>query len=1569
MDEGLLNDLLECSVCLERLDTSSRVLPCQHTFCLKCLKVIIESHKELRCPECRVLVEAKVEELPPNVLLMRILEGMKNSAPRKSATGQRTSRSGHSQALQGVQGGGKQLPPHARAMYDYISKEPGDLSFKKGETILIQKKLDTFWYQGECSGRTGMFPLAYVQVVVPLPVATALCKALYDFRMSAPDEEGCLAFDKGAIITVHRRVDDNWAEGRLDQRVGIFPIAFVELNQAARQLMNSVPLNRPVPPIPEQARPSHSEHRHHVQQQVPGRYPAMSLSAPGAGHAAYQNVGAMSQSQPSYHAQGLLPQPLAPHARNIVEPAHTKHSLDLIQFTNVHNKSHQGTMGIQSVSRIGENYDRLRTVKYDSYNSTPVHKVDNTYQNVRTHEHFPVSVANFNTSNVSSDSSSSMNTPSFGVSSTTTPNTSSDTSTCESAEPSLPSSPDNNTERNATVIAGNTAQIQNQNQNIPEEETNNDESLNTSMGVLSLNESSTATNTSLNVSLPPSESPKLNASGTSNASQTQEDNQESALNNDSSRLDVPSSSKNPLRNNVEAFLNFGLGLQAALSPSHGKDGNYMVTRPHRDHHHKEREKRHSLTPSTHLQGNHNTQNRHSAEILATSLLDAGPEARSERRRRRSRSNERPLPAAYVAIYPYKPQKPDELELKKGGIYTVTERCRDGWYKGCSERSQRCGVFPGNYVAPASNLRTKHDKSQSAPPPSTVGPTSTGPPSAGPPSTGPPSAGPQAPSGSAPDAPPRARDPALLMAQPLTYPWCSPAQSQQSTPRSEKPKEKSKAEKSSISTGVSLMKRLAAMKKCKSPPPTGYSMDNPVFEDGPGTSLMLNTNSQHHPVHVRSGSCPSQLLRALPPATRTHKERPTPAPLHEHHHHLHRLYANTHTSLTHAHTRSGPHRRPCTNITTICTGCMPTHTHPSHTHTQGAAHTGAPARTSPPSAQVVCQHTHIPHTRTHKERPTPAPLHEHHHHLHRLYANTHTSLTHAHTRSGPHRRPCTNITTICTGCMPTHTHPSHTHTQGAAHTGAPARTSPPSAQVVCQHTHIPHTRTHKERPTPAPLHEHHHHLHRLYANTHTSLTHAHTRSGPHRRPCTNITTICTGCMPTHTHPSHTHTQGAAHTGAPARTSPPSAQVVCQHTHIPHTRTHKERPTPAPLHEHHHHLHRLYANTHTSLTHAHTRSGPHRRPCTNITTICTGCMPTHTHPSHTHTQGAAHTGAPARTSPPSAQVVCQHTHIPHTRTHKERPTPAPLHEHHHHLHRLYANTHTSLTHAHTRSGPHRRPCTNITTICTGCMPTHTHPSHTHTQGAAHTGAPARTSPPSAQVVCQHTHIPHTRTHKERPTPAPLHEHHHHLHRLYANTHTSLTHAHTRSGPHRRPCTNITTICTGCMPTHTHPSHTHTQGAAHTGAPARTSPPSAQVVCQHTHIPHTRTHKERPTPAPLHEHHHHLHRLYANTHTSLTHAHTRSGPHRRPCTNITTICTGCMPTHTHPSHTHTQGAAHTGAPARTSPPSAQVVCKHTHTHPSHLTHAHTRSGPHRRPCTNITTICTGCIYTHNTYNTRLC
>lgn len=77
MDESSLLDLLECSVCLERLDTSAKVLPCQHTFCRRCLENIVSSRHELRCPECRILVDCAVDELPANILLVRLLDGIK----------------------------------------------------------------------------------------------------------------------------------------------------------------------------------------------------------------------------------------------------------------------------------------------------------------------------------------------------------------------------------------------------------------------------------------------------------------------------------------------------------------------------------------------------------------------------------------------------------------------------------------------------------------------------------------------------------------------------------------------------------------------------------------------------------------------------------------------------------------------------------------------------------------------------------------------------------------------------------------------------------------------------------------------------------------------------------------------------------------------------------------------------------------------------------------------------------------------------------------------------------------------------------------------------------------------------------------------------------------------------------------------------------------------------------------------------------------------------------------------------------------------------------------------------
>lgn len=52
---------------------------------------------------------------------------------------------------------------------------------------------------------------------------------------------------------------------------------------------------------------------------------------------------------------------------------------------------------------------------------------------------------------------------------------------------------------------------------------------------------------------------------------------------------------------------------------------------------------------------------------------------------------------YRAVYAYRPQNDDELELLEGDEVYVMEKCDDGWYVGTSNRTAMFGTFPGNYV--------------------------------------------------------------------------------------------------------------------------------------------------------------------------------------------------------------------------------------------------------------------------------------------------------------------------------------------------------------------------------------------------------------------------------------------------------------------------------------------------------------------------------------------------------------------------------------------------------------------------------------------------------------------------------------------------------------------------------------------------------------------------------------------------------------------------------------------------------------------------------------------------------
>ncbi|XP_078495064.1 E3 ubiquitin-protein ligase SH3RF3 [Ciona intestinalis] len=293
MNSEFINDLLECSVCLKPLDQQNKVLPCQHTFCKSCLLSIVRSHKELRCPECRVLVKQKVDDLPANILLIRLLDGIKSQESNKTQQpAEKPEFRRHSvegilsstiPASGGAKDGGKhgeggrisgrrnnrhtvheragsephttsglqistQSRPHARAIHNYDSHVPSDLAFKKGDIIMLIKKIDDNWMSGECHGKMGVFPANYVEIIHPLPTERPYCVALYDFESSdAEKDRDCLTFSKNEKILVIRRVDENWVEGMLKDKIGIFPLSFVKLSEEARKLFEDLHISDPHP--------------------------------------------------------------------------------------------------------------------------------------------------------------------------------------------------------------------------------------------------------------------------------------------------------------------------------------------------------------------------------------------------------------------------------------------------------------------------------------------------------------------------------------------------------------------------------------------------------------------------------------------------------------------------------------------------------------------------------------------------------------------------------------------------------------------------------------------------------------------------------------------------------------------------------------------------------------------------------------------------------------------------------------------------------------------------------------------------------------------------------------------------------------------------------------------------------------------------------------------------------------------------------------------------------------------------------------------------------------------------
>nr|XP_005481466.1 sorbin and SH3 domain-containing protein 1 isoform X33 [Zonotrichia albicollis] len=134
---------------------------------------------------------------------------------------------------------GSEMRP-ARAKFDFKAQTLKELPLQKGDIVYIYKQIDQNWLEGEHHGRVGIFPRSYIEFLPPAekaqpkkPLPLQVLEygdAIAKFNFNG-DTQVEMSFRKGERITLIRRVDENWYEGRIPgtSRQGIFPVTYVEV--------------------------------------------------------------------------------------------------------------------------------------------------------------------------------------------------------------------------------------------------------------------------------------------------------------------------------------------------------------------------------------------------------------------------------------------------------------------------------------------------------------------------------------------------------------------------------------------------------------------------------------------------------------------------------------------------------------------------------------------------------------------------------------------------------------------------------------------------------------------------------------------------------------------------------------------------------------------------------------------------------------------------------------------------------------------------------------------------------------------------------------------------------------------------------------------------------------------------------------------------------------------------------------------------------------------------------------------------------------------------------------------
>ncbi|XP_022098620.1 cytoplasmic protein NCK2-like isoform X2 [Acanthaster planci] len=155
-----------------------------------------------------------------------------------------------------------QLCVPAKVLYNYVARQPDELSLRKGEKLTVLEKSGDGWWRGECNGETGWFPSNYVNEEgdsLPASQKSSVSSkgdenvlgedyihtviALYKFQ-GRNDEE--LNFEQGERLDILQRPEDDpewWKARNTKGEIGLVPKNYVEEITANAQ---HVPVSNPV---------------------------------------------------------------------------------------------------------------------------------------------------------------------------------------------------------------------------------------------------------------------------------------------------------------------------------------------------------------------------------------------------------------------------------------------------------------------------------------------------------------------------------------------------------------------------------------------------------------------------------------------------------------------------------------------------------------------------------------------------------------------------------------------------------------------------------------------------------------------------------------------------------------------------------------------------------------------------------------------------------------------------------------------------------------------------------------------------------------------------------------------------------------------------------------------------------------------------------------------------------------------------------------------------------------------------------------------------------------------------